>query len=168
MSSSTAPVVLLLLLSLAPSGAAVAETRGTVDPETLPDLAPAEFSTVVEADRSIFVDRKMMWDASHYGSHAETAVASPALTWYLAEGATHSGFQLFYLLQNATDVTATIQVTYLLPSPASPIVTAYCSSTTTRCRIRSCFPTAKLHRSGRFPPERSADPPPFWSASRAW
>ena len=34
----------------------------------------------------------------HYGSHAERSVTAPATTWYLAEGATHSGFDLFYLL----------------------------------------------------------------------
>ena len=41
----------------------------------------------------------MTWDARGYGSHAETAVAAPTPTWYLAEGATHSGFQLFYLVR---------------------------------------------------------------------
>jgi hypothetical protein len=40
----------------------------------------------------------MRWDrANGYGAHAEAAVAAPALEWYLAEGATHSGFDLFYL-----------------------------------------------------------------------
>ena len=40
--------------------------------------------------------------AEGYGSHAETGVPAPALTWYLAEGATHGTFNLFYLLQNPT------------------------------------------------------------------
>ena len=34
----------------------------------------------------------MSWDAAGYGSHSETAVKSPATTWYLAEGATIGGF----------------------------------------------------------------------------
>ena len=42
----------------------------------------------------------MSWDARGYGAHAETGVLTPSTTWYLAEGATHSGFELFYLLQN--------------------------------------------------------------------
>lgn len=29
-----------------------------------------------------------------YGSHAERAVAAPAMTWYFAEGTTHSGLDL--------------------------------------------------------------------------
>ena len=40
---------------------------------------------------------------------------------YLAEGATHSGFQLFYLLQNPNPTAATVDVRYLLPSGA-PLV----------------------------------------------
>src|SRR5690606_36901719 len=38
----------------------------------------------------------------------------PRTSWYLAEGATHSGFNLFYLLQNSTDETAEVRVRYLL------------------------------------------------------
>ena len=44
----------------------------------------------------------MTWGGG-YGSHAETSLPSPVATWYLAEGATHSGFDLFYLLQNPND-----------------------------------------------------------------
>jgi hypothetical protein len=65
----------------------------------------------------------MSWDASGYGSHAETAVRTPALTWYLAEGATHSGFELFYLLQNPDAAReATVEVTFLRPAGATPVV----------------------------------------------
>ena len=68
--------------------------------KSVPGMEKAEFSTVVESDVPVVVDRTMTWDATGYGSHAETAIAAPATTWYLAEGATHSGFDLFYLLQN--------------------------------------------------------------------
>ena len=56
--------------------------------------------------------------ANGYGAHAETAVAAPALTWYLAEGATHSGFNLFYLLQNPNAAEALVRVRFLRPSGA--------------------------------------------------
>ena len=46
------------------------------------------------------VDRTMSWGATGYGSHAESGVAAPATTWYLAEGSTSGDFALFYLLQN--------------------------------------------------------------------
>jgi hypothetical protein len=102
-----------------------AQTRATVTPKALPALAVAEFSTVVESDQPIVVERTMEWDGTGYGSHAETSLAEPATTWYLAEGATHSGFSLFYLIQNPAITPAQVQVTYLLPAPAAPLVATY-------------------------------------------
>lgn len=101
-----------------------ARTRATVDPKLVPGLAAAEFSTVVESDQLLVVDRTMSWDATGYGGHSETAVAAPALLWYLAEGATHSNFGLFYLIQNANASAATVRVRYLLPSGA-PVERTY-------------------------------------------
>jgi hypothetical protein len=83
----------------------------------VPAMAYAEFSTVVESDRAVVVDRVMTWSrAEGYGSHGERGVVAPQTTWYLAEGATHSGFDLFYLLQNATDTAARVRITYLQPA----------------------------------------------------
>ncbi len=91
--------------------------RRTVTVKSVPEMAQAEFSTAIESDQPVVVDRTMSWDGRGYGSHAETSVAAPATTWYLAEGATHSGFNLFYLVQNPhpTDA-AQVLVRYLLPS----------------------------------------------------
>jgi len=44
----------------------------------------------------------LSWDASGYAGHTETSIEQPATTWYLAEGATNFGFDLFYLIQNRT------------------------------------------------------------------
>ena len=99
--------------------------RRTLDPKAVLGGGTSEFSTIVEADEPIVVDRTMTWGDGSYGSHAETSVSAPALTWYLAEGATHSGFDLFYLIQNPTAAEAQVQVTYLLPTPSLPIVKAY-------------------------------------------
>jgi hypothetical protein len=88
--------------------------RATVDVGTIPGMGSTEFSTVVESDALIVVDRTMTWDkTSGYGAHAETAITSPALTWYLAEGATHGGFDLFYLLQNPNSAPAEVLVRFL-------------------------------------------------------
>ncbi len=99
--------------------------RATVLPKALPGLADAEFSMAVESSVPLVVDRTMEWDATGYGSHAETSVAAPALEWYLAEGATHSGFDLFYLIQNPNDAEATVTVRYLRPAPAPPLTKTY-------------------------------------------
>ena len=98
--------------------------RITLDPETLAPLASAAFSTVIEADTVVVADRTMAWDSRHYGSHAETAVARPSMTWYLAEGATHLNFNLFYLIVNPNAAPASVTVTYLLES-GPPFVKTY-------------------------------------------
>ena len=114
-----------------------ARTRITVSARGVRDLVPCfvvgtglrpcrvEFSTVVEADVPLVADRTVSWDDTGYGSHAETAMAAPATTWFLAEGATHSGFELFYLLQNPQDTPAVVQVEYLRPAPQTPLVKSY-------------------------------------------
>ena len=66
------------------------------------DAPENDFATVIESKQPIVVDRTMTWDARRYGAHAETSIEAPATTWYLAEGATHGNFDLFYLLLNAT------------------------------------------------------------------
>jgi hypothetical protein len=118
--TATTAVLAFLQAGQAPITTAVAvpaHTRVTVNPKTIAGLATAEFATKVESDVPLVVDRTMSWDvASGYGAHAETAVAAPALTWYLAEGATHSGFNLFYLLQNPHPTEAQVRVRYLRPS----------------------------------------------------
>lgn len=100
-------------------------TRATVDAKSVAGLATAEFSTIIESDGPVVVDRQMTWDATGYGSHAETALAAPSTTWYLAEGATHSNFSLFYLVQNPHATVVPVTVTYLLPAPAAPLTKVY-------------------------------------------
>lgn len=74
----------------------------------------AEFATRVESDAPVVIDRIMSWGAdAPYGSHGERALTSPSTEWYFAEGATHSGFDLFYLLYNPADVSAAVRVRYL-------------------------------------------------------
>lgn len=99
--------------------------RLTIDARELIGDTPGSFAAVVESDQLVVVDRTMRWDARGYGSHAESAVAAPALRWYLAEGATHDGMQVFYLVQNPGDREAAIQVRYLRPAPAPPVEREY-------------------------------------------
>ena len=95
-------------------------TRKTVNIGTVAGMNAAEFSTVIESDEGIVVDRTMTWDGTGYGSHAETSLPAPSTTWYLAEGATKSGFDLFYLIQNPNGVGVTVMIKYLLPCSAPP------------------------------------------------
>jgi glucose/arabinose dehydrogenase len=100
-------------------------TRRTAVAKDAPSMVGVSFSTIVESDEPVVADRTMTWDADAYGAHAETGIEAPATTWYLAEGATHSGFQLYYLIQNPNAVAAGVRVTYLLPAPSPPVVKTY-------------------------------------------
>jgi hypothetical protein len=105
------------VVSVPPTG------RATVRVKDVPGMASAEFSTVVESDEALVVDRTMSWDGTAYGSHSETSLPAPALRWYLAEGATKANFDLYYLLQNPSlTADAVVKVTYLLPGGVAPIV----------------------------------------------
>ena len=125
---TSAGTTLSTFLTLAP------RARTSIDPETIAGLEAAAFSTVVEADAEVVADRTMWWDATRYGSHAETGTAGAAPAWFLAEGATHSGFDLFYLVQNPGNDTAAVTVTYLLPA-AAPIVRSYSVAPRSRFNI---------------------------------
>jgi hypothetical protein len=92
--------------------------RYTLDASDVAELDAADFSTVIESDQLLVADRTMTWGDGGYGSHAESALPAPSLNWYLAEGATHGGFDLFYLLQNPSDADALVRVRYLRPSGA--------------------------------------------------
>ena len=102
-----------------------AQSRTTVSVETIPGLEHASFSTVIGSAAPLVIDRTMSWDASGYGSHAETSLAAPASTWYLAEGSTSGDFVLFYLIQNPNASALTATVRYLRPFGQAPIVRSY-------------------------------------------
>ena len=104
-----------LPLSLVPGGTAF------VDIGAISGFEASDVSTTIESDRLVVVDRMMEWGidpaTGHgYGSALETATASPSTTWFLAEGSTVLGFDLYYLLQNPQSTTANVTVRYLLSS----------------------------------------------------
>ena len=111
-----------------------ATSRRTIDLRLLAGLASANISTVIESDVQVVVDRTMRWDqVSRGGAHAESSSPAPSLTWYLAEGATHGAFDLFYLIQNPSQTqSAQVRIRYLLPAGA-PIE----QDVDRRCRTRA-------------------------------
>ena len=94
--------------------------RVTVDTAALSALHGSEFSTVVESDALVAVDRLVQWEDGR-GSHAEHGLAGASTQWYFAEGATYPGFDLFYLLQNPGDVDGHVTLTYLREPPLAPL-----------------------------------------------
>ncbi len=96
--------------------------RRTVDARDVAGLAGHGFATLLESDRPVVADRVVTWGDGGHGSHAERGVQAPSTTWYFAEGATHSGFQLFYLLQNPNGHDVDVTMTYMRAHPLPPLV----------------------------------------------
>lgn len=114
-------IVLTHSLELAP----LSSTR--LDAKQVPGLLGKAFATTIESDTALVVDRTMSWrgpDGIARGAHAEASVAGPAPRWYLAEGATSGGFDLFYLLENPHDREVLARIRYLRPN-AGPLEKVY-------------------------------------------
>lgn len=109
-------------------------TRRTLSSAQLFGSASTAFATRVESDVAIVVDRTMSWDASGYGSHSESAVVEPRAEWHIAEGATHSGLSLFYLIQNMSASPAEVEITYLLVA-GPPVRRSYTVSANARFNV---------------------------------
>jgi len=109
-------------------------SRSTIEPETLPGLGAVTVATEIESDVRVVADRTMLWDAGHYGAHAESGSPSPSTVWYFAEGATHSGFSLFYCVQNPGSTAADLEVSYLLPA-GTPVRKRYSVAARSRLTI---------------------------------
>jgi hypothetical protein len=100
-------------------------SRTTVNARDVTALPGKNFATKIEADQVIVIDRLMRWEATYFGSHAETAIAEPSTTWYFAEGATGGPFDLFYLLQNPNNEVENVDIRFLRPAGAAPVVRSY-------------------------------------------
>ncbi len=109
-----------------------ARTRITVDNAV---AGIGDFSTVVESDALLVVERTMSVQGVGHGAMGETAIVTPSTTWYFAEGATGGPFSLFYLLQNPGDATAQVSVEYLMPAPQAPLTKTYTVAPHTRVTI---------------------------------
>ncbi|MCL4846254.1 MAG: SBBP repeat-containing protein [Acidobacteria bacterium] len=112
-------------------------TRRAVTLNRAPGLANAAVSTTIESDVLVAVDRTVTWDAAGYGAHAGQAVEAPASAWYFAEGATTSGFELYYLVENPNPVAARVTFTWLPGDDRGEVVRDYDVPPLTRLTIRA-------------------------------
>lgn len=85
----------------------------------------AAFSTRVEADRPVVVERAMYLKAeAGGGGHGALAVPAPRQGWYFAEGDTRPEFDTWLLLQNPNPAPANVAVT-LLGEDGTPALRSY-------------------------------------------
>jgi len=79
--------------------------------------ANQDVSMKITADESIVAERPMYFDYHGWckDGTVELGVKAPKSTWYLAEGATHPGFEEYLCIQNPGSKTATVNITYMFP-----------------------------------------------------
>jgi len=99
-----------------------ARSRRTLDLSTVPELAGTSFSTTLESDRVVGLDRRLSLDAAGQASTVATAVDKPSATWHFSGAPTADPFEQFYLVQNPGDTDTEVEVRYLPTDGAAPIV----------------------------------------------
>ncbi|MGQ9757720.1 MAG: S8 family serine peptidase [Actinomycetota bacterium] len=75
----------------------------------------SDVSTHVHASRPVVAERAMYWNGRD-GGHGALGVASPSVSWYLAEGCTAFGFEEYVLIQNPNDEGALVFLDFRLPN----------------------------------------------------
>lgn len=114
--------------SMVPQSRTTYQVRHSVGPA--PTSASVRVTSVTGVP--LAVERTMTWDASGYGGHAETAVASLANRWYFAEGA-QGFFDTYLLVANPQATPATVTLTFLVEDgePITIVVTMAAQSRAT-------------------------------------
>lgn len=76
-----------------------------------------DISMKVEAGADIVAERPMYFNyrGSWDGGTVEQGIPTPKTLWYLAEGATHQGFDEWICIQNPNSVDTAVYVTYMFP-----------------------------------------------------
>jgi hypothetical protein len=120
----------------------------------------------VVSDQPIMAERAMYWSAggvSLAGGHDTIAIASPASTWYLAEGYNSGNFQTYILLMNPNATSATATVTFMkedgTSAPYSRLLPA---------QSRQTIITSAIVPSGGFATKVSADQPILVERAMYW
>ena len=88
--------------------------RYTIMADAIPGLSSSSFSTKVEADIGLVVERAMYFEKDGIGGgHVSPGSPRPAKSWYLAEGCTRESFDTFVLIQNPLSRPVKIEITFV-------------------------------------------------------
>jgi hypothetical protein len=89
--------------------------------ETLLAGGNQDLSMKVESEKDIVAERPMYFNYHNAwpGGTVEQGIKEPRTTWYLAEGATHPGFEEWISIQNPGDSDANVMITYMFPGGAT-------------------------------------------------
>ena len=90
------------------------------DYETLLAGSNQDVSMRVTCGQEIVAERPIYFDyrGEFIGGNVEMGVKTPGKTWYLAEGATHRGFEEWLCIQNPGNADTRVTITYMFPGGA--------------------------------------------------
>ncbi|MDD5447728.1 MAG: beta-galactosidase [Actinomycetota bacterium] len=103
------------------SGSLIAELNGSPmdfqNYELLLDGKNQDSSVKITSDKNVVAERPMYFNYHGVwpGGHVEVGAEKPGKLWYLAEGATHPGFEEWICIQNPRDKKANVTITYMFP-----------------------------------------------------
>lgn len=141
-----------------------ANSRRVIDASVLvPDQG---FSTKVESDLPLAVERSMYWPAggtANADGHATLAMSALNTTWYLAEGYVSSDFNTYILLVNPHAEQVGVNVTFLLEDG-----TSFPYSRTLPPTSRQTIDVSALIASGGFSTRIEADQPIMAERTMYW
>lgn len=120
-----------------------ARQRRTFDASSVAALRGQTFSVLLESDRMVDLERLSTWGRRQSASTL-TAAAEPSTHWYFADGSTTKPFELWYVIENPGATAADLQIRYLLPGDAAPIVSHHVVAPGTREAIRVDREDARL------------------------
>ncbi|HUF46274.1 MAG TPA: IPT/TIG domain-containing protein [Vicinamibacterales bacterium] len=112
-----------------------ARSRRTIDLSSVAELTGTSFSTVLESDRVVALDRLVSLDPAGRATTLATAIDEPSATWHFGEASTVDPVEQFYLVQNPGETDARVQIRYLLADGAAPVVRDYTVAAHSRATI---------------------------------
>jgi len=101
-----------------------AHSRCTIHVNDIEGLSNTDFSTKIDANQQIVVERAMYWGENWQGGACSMGSKSLSPVWYLSEGSTN-GFDIWLLIMNPANSAATVNVTYLKSGESSSVSETY-------------------------------------------
>ena len=102
-----------------------ARSRRTVDASAIPELSGSSFSTLLESDQAVALNRLMFWTRGSNAATLAAAIEAPATSWHFETGSTRDPLELFYLIQNAGSTRADVEVRYQVPEDGRSLTRTY-------------------------------------------
>ena len=114
----------------------VREPSSFVNYELLMSGANQDFSMKVESGANIVAERPMYFNyhGAWAGGTVNQGIKAPGTSWYLAEGATHPGFEEWITIQNPGGASTEVTITYMFPGGGTQVQTVNVGSHS-RCTV---------------------------------